>query len=366
MQGNTDFKLINMKYAPIRIPTLCRSAHFIRLIESLKRNSWAKYTEVFVGLDYPPNEKYRRGWQEICDYLGKGDFSAFAAFHVIKRTENYGAFRNSTDLIHRIYDQGHDRCISLEDDLEVSPNFIEYMDKCLEAFEDDPDVVCVTGYSYPVDWKASKDASCMRQDFNASTWGRGTWRKKSEDYRPYIYSGGMLKKLTEVIRSKRYLRMIDACLKEYIRAALLPSRAGLMSKCTDIGMRAYLAVDGKYFVSPIVSKVLNHGFDGSGLYCQDITHLDGKTAGTYNYPEQPIDESDSFEIRLNDEAYLEENRRRLNAFDYRSPSQMRKTRLLLWLMKNVGIWAAKTYIYATLPFDCAVEAFVKAKRMLRR
>ena len=50
------------KYAPVRISTLCRSAHFIRLIESLKRNMWAKYTEVYVGLDYPPNEKYLKGW----------------------------------------------------------------------------------------------------------------------------------------------------------------------------------------------------------------------------------------------------------------------------------------------------------------
>lgn len=354
-----------MKYAPIRIPTLYRSVHFIRLIESLKRNSWAKYTEVYVGLDYPPGEKYRKGWKEICDYLDTGDFSAFAAFHVIKRTENYGASRNTTDLIYRIYDHGHDRCISLEDDLEVSPNFIEYMDKCLDTFEGDRDVVCVTGYSYPVDWKVSKDATCMCQDFNASTWGRGTWRKKSDDYRPYIYAGGMLKNLSEVVESKKYLRMVDACQKEYIRAALWPSHARLMSKCTDIGMRAYLAVAGKYCISPLVSKVRNHGFDGSGLYCQDITHLDGKAAGTYNYPEQPIDESDSFEIRLNDEAYLEENRRRLNAFDYRSPSQMRKTRLLLWLMKNVGIWAAKSCMYVTLPYDYVVRAFAKVKRMLK-
>ncbi len=353
-----------MKYAPIRIPTLCRSAHFIRLIESLKQNSWAKFTEVYVGLDYPPNEKYRKGWQEICDYLGTGDFSAFAAFHVRKREENLGASKNSIDISKWIYEK-HDRQIYLEDDLEVSPNFIEYMDKCLDAFEDDPEIVCVTGYSYPVNWKVSVGATCMRQDFNASTWGRGTWKKKGDGYIPYIYSGRMLKDLSEVIKNKKHLKMIDACQKEYIQASLLPSHAGLMSRCTDIGLRAYLAVAGKYCISPIVSKVRNHGFDGSGLYCQDITHLDGKTAGTYNYPEQPIDESDSFEIRLNDEAYLEENRRRLNAFDYRSPSQMRKTRLLLWLMKNVGIWAAKSCMYVTLPYDYVVRAFAKVKRMLK-
>ena len=47
-----------MIYAPILIPTLCRAEHFIRCVESLKNNSWAKYTDVFIGLDYPPTEKY--------------------------------------------------------------------------------------------------------------------------------------------------------------------------------------------------------------------------------------------------------------------------------------------------------------------
>ena len=45
-----------MKYAPILIPTLCRSKHFIRCIESLKKNGWAKYTDVYVALDYPAKE----------------------------------------------------------------------------------------------------------------------------------------------------------------------------------------------------------------------------------------------------------------------------------------------------------------------
>lgn len=353
-----------MKYAPIRIPTLCRSVHFIRLIESLKRNSWAKYTEVYVGLDYPPGEKYRKGWKEICDYLDTGNFSAFAAFHVIKRAENFGAGRNLWDLSRLIYEQ-HDRMITLEDDTEVSPNFLEYMNKCLDVFENDSDVVLVSGYSYPVKWEMSEVATCMKQDFNASTWGQGTWRAKEQEYVAIVHSGQPLKYVSKVVQDKLYKRMIDACLKEYIEAALCSKRAGLMRRCSDIGMRAYLPVAGKYCVSPLVSKVRNHGFDGSGLYCQDITHLDGKTAGTYNYPEQPIDESDSFEIRLNDEAYLEENRRRLNAFDYRSPSQMRKTRLLLWLMKNVGIWAAKSCMYVTLPYDYVVRAFAKVKRMLK-
>jgi len=37
-------------YAPMLIPTLCRDQHFMRCIESLKKNTWAKYTMSILGL----------------------------------------------------------------------------------------------------------------------------------------------------------------------------------------------------------------------------------------------------------------------------------------------------------------------------
>ena len=44
------------QYAPVYIPTLCRDRHFILGVESLKKNGWAKYTDVYIGLDYPSKE----------------------------------------------------------------------------------------------------------------------------------------------------------------------------------------------------------------------------------------------------------------------------------------------------------------------
>lgn len=354
-----------MKYAPVVIPTLCRSEHFIRLMGSLKSNGWAKYTDVFIGLDYPPSEMYRDGWHEICDYVATGDFSSFASFQVIKRTKNYGFYNNSKDLIDRIYEK-YDRVIELADDLEVSPNFIEYMDKCLDAFEEDPNIVTIAGYAYPVNWATIMGATCMKQDFNAAEWGRASWKAKTLRYKPYIESGQMLDELPEVISKERYEKMIDAGLREYIPAATYPRfyKTGMMKRCCDIAMRAYLAVGEKYCISPIISKVRNYGFDGSGLYCQGITEFDNLTAGTYDYANQPIDEAASYDVVLNDESLLEENRKRLNIFDKRTPDQMAQTKRLLWLINNVGIWSAKTYMLFNMPFDVLQRVLGKIRRKL--
>lgn len=357
-----------MKYAPIIITTLYRHEHFRRLVESLKRNSWAKYTDVYVSIDYPPAEKYRGGWSKICEYVDSGDFTAFASFNVIKQKKNLGAGLNYSILKNHVAEH-YDRWISTEDDNEFAPNFIEYMDKCLDAYENDPSVIGVTGYSYPISWDVSDGATCLRQNINASMWGTGSWNTKWNPMVAYIKRGETIANIDRVVRERTYEKMIDASLREYIIAAVQPyKRLNRMLYCnSDIGVRAYLAVDDKYFISPVVSKVRNYGFDGSGVYCQAIeSENGGGTAGTYNYSKQPIDEGYSFEVVENTKESLKENRDRLNRFDKRTPEQMRRTRLYLWLMTHLGIWAGKVCATILFPFDITLRLVRKIIRQTKK
>ena len=54
-------------YAPMLIPTFCRDQHFMRCIESLKKNTWAKYTDVYIWLDYPLLATKNGGSEEILE-----------------------------------------------------------------------------------------------------------------------------------------------------------------------------------------------------------------------------------------------------------------------------------------------------------
>ena len=118
--------------------TLCRDRHFILGVESLKKNGWAKYTDVYIGLDYPAKETHWNGYRKICDYLENGDFSIFASFNIIKRTSNIGSLAN-IDTTRDLLMEQYDRWIMAEDDIEFAPVFLEYMNKCLDYYEDDPD-----------------------------------------------------------------------------------------------------------------------------------------------------------------------------------------------------------------------------------
>lgn len=345
-----------MKYAPVIIPTLCRAAHLKRLIESLSRNPWAIYTELWIAVDLPPSEKYIDGYNNILNYLKKTDLSGFKNVSVIKREKNYGAFGNIDNLMD-IVSEKHDRWICLPDDVTVSPNFIEYMDKCLDRYEKDEDSVAVCGYSYPVDWDVSDGSTCFKQGVNCAVWGIGFWKEKYNKVKEEIESGKTLAALNQVIKEKNYNRMIDACKREYILAACYKWCYGhkWLLNMSDIGLRAYLGVFNKYAVTPVISKCQNSGFDGSGAFCPELN-------GAYDYSKQPIDPSGSWELLEDTKNSFSENRERLNEFDYRSPDKMKKTNRLIWLCEHWGIWSAKLYCIAGLPWDFGIRAYNKYLR----
>lgn len=332
-----------MIYAPFVVPTLNRSEKFIRMMESLKKNLWACYTDVIVSVDFPPSEKYRKGWQEICDYLDHGDFSAFKQLIVIKQPENLGAGKNGFFLQNYI-EQHYDRWIRCDDDCVFSPNFLEYMDKCLDAFENDEDVAAVTGYSYPIEWSVSEGATCMKQQFNAAAWGLGRWVKKNKQIGEYIRSGKMLDDAEMVIRTGRDKKMEARCYVQYFNQATSNKNGTgkiLMTSVTDIALRAYLACQDKYCISPTLSKVRNFGFDGTGVVCGNTIGLDNTTVNTYDYRKQEIDSSEHFDIVLNDPQLLHENKLKLDAFEGISKRDLRLTDIKDTMIRLFGVEFAK-------------------------
>lgn len=324
-----------IKYAPILIPTLCRADHFVRCVESLKKNSWAQYTDVYIALDYPAKDSHWEGYNKICTYL-EGDFSEFCSFHVIKRPCNYGADRNIKELRESIFEK-YDRFIRTDDDAEFSPNFLEYMDKNLAFFEDDDEIIAVTGYSYPISWDVSEGSTVLKQNFIAPMWGTGFWRDKYQEIRNEVRGGCLIEGYDNARRSGVLSRMTKACYVDYINMSLRNNAInGKMGNLYDVALRAYTTMFDKYVVMPVESKVRNWGFDGSGMYCGKIESEEGKYAYNYPYYKQVIDATDSFEIVLDSQNANDENRNRMDAFDVRSKSVLLKTKVQQCLYDILG------------------------------
>ena len=135
------------------------------------------------------------------------------------------------------------------------------------------------------------------------------------------------------IKLAKYKQLIDPALIEYTRCIL--GKAGTLFEGTsDVSMRLYIALCDKYVVSPLTSLVRNNGFDGTGQYCDNNSHyFDNSHALTYNYPTQPIDTNNSFEIIENNKYFLESNRSLLKQFDSRPKLKVFKAKLIIYIAK---------------------------------
>ena len=292
----------NNEKTAILIPTLCRNRHLEKCLDSLKKNPWAEYVDLYIGVDYPAKDSHWPGYREILKLVEK-DYSMFGSFRLYIRPENYGADKNLEALYQEAI-KDHDQFIFMEDDTEFSENYLEYMLKALEYFRDDPDVISVSGYSYPVRFETENNCNIITENAIFNMWGAGFWKYKFEVCRKDIEEDLCL--VRDFSYNLRHYSFSRYRRTDYINcvAGVDPDDKDVRKLCymftsmTDIAMGVYMQVKGKYQAMPVVSKVRNNGFDGTGLFCQAVKpSKSGKViSDTYDYSSQPLDTDKHFTL----------------------------------------------------------------------
>lgn len=265
-----------MIYYPVIIPTLCRYEHLKNCIESLSQCTGAENTEIYVGLDYPPSEAYREGYEAIKAYLPT--VKGFKQVFIFERTENLGAVGNAEDLI-SVVAKKYDAYIFTEDDNVFSPNFLEFMNQGLEKYADDDRVSSICGYNFP-HIKIKKNENIILRPIVAA-WGVGRWNAKdfgSKQYRTHEFHLSILRSLSKSLKvlftNPAELSMLTSMTKKNII-------------WDDVSRSVYNIINKKYQLSPVISMVRNIGHDGTGEHCNDKVDI---------YSNQIIDQSKCFKF----------------------------------------------------------------------
>lgn len=244
-------------FAPVLIPTLNRYEHFKRCVESLSACTHAEKTDFFIFLDYPLKDAHWEGYELIKAYLP--NIKGFKTVNVIEREKNYGAVENIFKSMEYVFDK-YDRLIFSEDDNEFSPNFLDYINKGLEKFENDPNIVAICGYNYPI--VMPKNYIHNYYYYEAfSAWGFGAWKNKpiKEFYNP-----------DEIIGLLTNKKFIKKSIQYYGLAQLFSLLIAVNRKVVKYGDGAItinLLKENRFCVFPTVTKLRNHGHDGSGVNC---------------------------------------------------------------------------------------------------
>lgn len=325
-----------MKYAPVRIVTLNRHAHLRRCLESLEKNAWAGHTEIYVSVDYPVNESHWEGHGKIVSYLEeKAKKHGFLALHVYVQEKNLGPGANYQFLEDLIF-QRHDRMISLEDDIEVSANFLEYMDKALAWGENQKQVFCVCGYfntQSKVLWDMVSDSGCMtKSTFNP--WGIGHYREEylklkaaiSVEWMDRLAKNNRL--MLELFLYRKYIFFMYVI--EYLvnRSPVFFDKNGALRNI-DIVTNLYMMLHGKCAVFPTASKTRNWGFDGSGQNCRG--------GNRKKYEEIRLDPDDRFELKEGDPIEISLKAMRRAAVKTKGEARDMRAALLYYFLYRLGV-----------------------------
>lgn len=276
-------------YAPIIIATLNRYEHLKRCICSLQKNGWAKYTELYISVDYPAKESQWEGYQKVKEYLENG-IEGFQKVNILYQSENLGSSKNFLFLKHMVF-KFYDRCIETEDDNEFSPCFIEFMDKGLELFKDDASILYLSGCVPEREWYTEGE-NILKLSSIQYYYGDGLWREK------WMWlSKELNKKLFDSIgRNPFYIWKLynhsRNMLWWYVHRYLCDPYEPMFNECgeiehMDINHNIYCIIKNKYIIAPVKSLVRNYGRDGSGENCG--------VNPNYNPMDIEIDDSQHFE-----------------------------------------------------------------------
>ena len=183
-----------MPLAPIALFTFKRPEHTRRTLESLALNPEFAESPLFIYCDGARSEAESAQVEETRRLVRSWQHPNKT---IIERDRNWGL---ANSIIAGVTDlcESHGRVIVVEDDLFVSPVFINYLNTALEHYANEPSVMQVSAYMFPVSILASYDTVML--PFTASL-GWATWSRAWKHFDPNM-TGYEKLKIDRVLRRK--------------------------------------------------------------------------------------------------------------------------------------------------------------------
>jgi hypothetical protein len=257
--------------APVAVFLYKRPAHARELLTSLAASPLARETDLFLFCDAAKALADEESVQEVRAVARAT--AGFRSLTLVERTENWGLSRSVTGAVSDLCTR-FGKVIAVEDDLVLAPSFLGFMNDSLGRYENEPRVMQVTGFQFPL--------RATPPDRNVflpiiSCWGWGTWARAWSAYDSSTQGASQL--LADPAR--RHAFNLEGAY-DYV-ALLHQQREGQVDSW---GVRWYLNVferDGLVLYPPR-SLVSNEGFDGSGTHLESRTDDFAKVRGKWPDP----------------------------------------------------------------------------------
>jgi hypothetical protein len=258
--------------APIAIFIYNRPAKLRRMLCSLVACDGFEDRPIYVFADGPKLEERSEAIAEARSVAREmlGDRAVYC-----DATLNKGLARSIIEGVEELT-LNFGRVIVIEDDLELAPRFLTFMDNALDHYADDPTVMQVSGHVFDVpDFKDRNSALVLPL---TTTWGWATWRRA---WLNFDETAASARRVLDSPQSRKSFNLDGI----YDYASMLEDQ--LSGRRDSWGIRFYLSVFAANGVSvfPPRSLVRNSGFDGSGSHGRGWFRAFGAPADSVWTPE---------------------------------------------------------------------------------
>lgn len=158
--------------APIVIFAFNRPDKLLNLLNSLDKNTELVSSEIIFFIDKQYNYSENSINKQVIT-LAK-EWSKEKNCQIILRPKSFGLKKNILEGINYTFTI-YEKAIFLEDDLEVSPYFLKFMNDALNLYKDNHKVKHISGYNIPF-LKNTNNSSYFTPYM--SCWGWATWRNR--------------------------------------------------------------------------------------------------------------------------------------------------------------------------------------------
>ena len=252
--------------APIALFLYHRPEHTERCLQSLLRNPEFLDSPLYLFCD---GAKGRQDAEAVEAVRRIARALPHPHKQVIEAGRNRGLADSVIAGVTRVV-QAHGRVVVVEDDLVLAPTFLGFMNRSLDRYADEPEVMQISGHMVPIDPGCADDAVFLPM---ACSWGWATWSRAWHRFDPTMRDFATLQ------RQPGLRRRFDLDGAYPYFSILQRQRAG---RTDSWFIRWYLSLfmQGGMVLYPRQSLVRNGGFDGTGVHC-------GPGGSPYDAPGQP-------------------------------------------------------------------------------
>ena len=183
-----------MTSPPLVIFSYNRLSQLKKTIASLKKCNNSKNRNWYFCWDGPQNSEDIIACKKIRDYLNSIQENNYFLYF---NSSNIGLAKSIISGVTKVLNE-YSEAIIIEDDLEFSNNFLDYMDSALKFYNDEKNILSICGYSPKTNIKTDCD---IFFGVRSSSWGWATWSDrwknidwKISDYKEFNSNYQMKKK----------------------------------------------------------------------------------------------------------------------------------------------------------------------------